>query len=227
MKLILLCSQFFLVSALWASPPPADTIASAIERFVVEHSHQETGTRVTLEIAPLDPKTRVGECDAPEVTLPSGQRLRGRMHVGVHCVSPASWQIFVPVTVKIFGPFLITTRKLTAGQSLEGDAWRIVEGDLSTQPEDVLTSAEQTIGQRMRTGLTAGQPLRRDHLLRLHAVKQGQSVRIIVRGTGFSVSSEGVALANAYEGDTVRARNPAGQIIVGRARSGGIIEVLP
>jgi flagella basal body P-ring formation protein FlgA len=56
-------------------------------------------------------------------------------------------------------------------------------------------------------------------------VRQGQTVKTVSRGAGFSVSSEGRALHNAQEGQIVQVRTPSGQTVSGIARSGGIVEM--
>jgi flagella basal body P-ring formation protein FlgA len=56
-------------------------------------------------------------------------------------------------------------------------------------------------------------------------VQQGQSVRLVSNGNGFSVSSEARAIGNAAEGQVVQVRTPAGAVVSGTARAGGLVEV--
>jgi flagella basal body P-ring formation protein FlgA len=56
-------------------------------------------------------------------------------------------------------------------------------------------------------------------------IVQGQTVRTVSKGTGFSVTSEGKALNNANEGQIVQVRTSSGQVLSGFARVGGIVEV--
>jgi flagellar basal body P-ring formation protein FlgA len=51
-------------------------------------------------------------------------------------------------------------------------------------------------------------------------------VKVVTHGRGFSVASEGRALSNGSEGQTVQARTPAGQVVSGLARAGGVVEVV-
>jgi flagella basal body P-ring formation protein FlgA len=51
------------------------------------------------------------------------------------------------------------------------------------------------------------------------AVQQGQPTRIVLNGPGFSVQSEGMALANASKGDRVRVRTSSGQVVSGIAQN--------
>ena len=98
-------------------------------------------------------------------------------------------------------------------------------GDLSKLPSSVLMDPTQAIGKTLKSGLGAGQPLRSDQLAAQWAVQQGQTVRMISRGDGFSVSAEGKALTSAQEGQVVQVRAASGQTVSGIARAGGIVEV--
>ena len=74
-------------------------------------------------------------------------------------------------------------------------------------------------------GRAAGQALRGDLLVAPWAVQQGQTVRTVARGPGFSVSSEGRALNNAADGQLVQVRTPSGQTVSGVARANGVVEI--
>jgi flagella basal body P-ring formation protein FlgA len=56
-------------------------------------------------------------------------------------------------------------------------------------------------------------------------VQQGQAVRLVSNGNGFSVSGEGKAIGNAGDGQIVQVRTTGGTVISGTARSGGMVEV--
>ena len=56
-------------------------------------------------------------------------------------------------------------------------------------------------------------------------VQQGQAVMVTSKGTGFSVSAEGLAMAKANEGQVVQVKVASGQVVTGIARNGGQVEV--
>jgi flagella basal body P-ring formation protein FlgA len=96
---------------------------------------------------------------------------------------------------------------------------------LSTLPSNVLTDQSQVIGKTVKNGFSAGQPLRSDLLITPWAVQQGQNVKTVSNGPGFSVSSEGKALNNAIAGQLVQVKTNSGQTVSGIAQPGGIVEV--
>ena len=129
------------------------------------------------------------------------------------------------VHVSVHAKYLVAARPLTAGQVIGMNDFVSRSGDLGLLPTTILMDAEQAIGKTVKIGLAAGQPLRSDQLVAPWAVQQGQNVKTISRGTGFSVSSEGKALNNATEGQLVQVRTPSGQTVSGIARAGGIVEI--
>ncbi len=71
----------------------------------------------------------------------------------------------------------------------------------------------------------AGMPLSRSQLKSQPVVQQGQPVRLVAMGDGFSVSGEGRALTSGAEGDLVQARTASGQLVAGVAQADGVLSV--
>lgn len=216
---------FFLVF----SPLPAyasQQVVQAVEQYLQRQTQGLPG-KVTTSVGQLDPRTQLGACSALEpFTLP-GSRLWGKSTVGVRCLGPANWTVYVPVQVNVTGNYVVTVRPLGAGQPLAGDDLAVRQGDLTNLPPSVLTDPAQGIGKTLKSGLGSGQPVRSDLLIAPYVIQQGQDVRLISKGPGYAVSNEGKALNNASEGQIARARTASGQTVSGIARPGGIIEIAP
>ena len=181
--------------------------------------------KVTFSIGQLDTRTQLAACESFEPFLPAGSRLWGKSTVGVRCLGPANWTVYIPVQVNVSGNYLISARTMPAGYVLGAADIVTRSGDLSTLPASTITDQAQAIGKTIKMGISAVQPLRSNQLITPWAVQQGQSVRTISNGAGFSVSSEGVALNNAVVGQMVQVRTPSGQTVSGIARPGGTVEV--
>ena len=181
--------------------------------------------KVTYSIGQLDTRTQLSPCNAFEPFLPAGSKLWGKSTVGVRCLGPSTWTVYLQVTVNVSGNYLISARTMPAGYVISAADVVVRSGDLSTLPANIITDQAQAIGKTVKNGFTAGQPLRNDQLLAPWAVQQGQSVRTISNGPGFSVSSEGKALNNALAGQVVQVRTASGQSVSGIARPGGVVEV--
>lgn len=181
--------------------------------------------KVTYSVVPLDSRTQLSPCAAFEPFLPAGSKLWGKSTVGVRCLGPSAWSVYVQVQVKVSGNYLISARTMPAGYVLGAEDIVVRSGDLSTLPANIITDQAQAVGRTVKNGFSAGQVLRSDQLITPWAVQQGQSVRTVSNGPGFSVSSEGRALNNAAAGQPVQVRTLSGQTVSGIARPGGVVEV--
>ena len=220
----LLCS-LWLSLALQAFAQGSQTpLYKAVEDYLRMQTQGLPG-KISYRITPLDTRSQLSPCDAFEPFLPSGGAPWGRTTIGVRCLGPSAWTIYMQVQVSIHAKYLVAARPLTAGQIIGVNDFVSRSGDLGLLPATILMDAEQALGKTVKIGIAAGQPLRGDQLIAPWAVQQGQNVKTISRGAGFSVSSEGKALNNAVEGQMVQVRTPSGQTVSGIARTGGVVEI--
>jgi len=173
----------------------------------------------------IDENNNLQSCSSLQAFLPAGARLFGRTHIGVRCMGEASWQLFVPVRIRLVSDYLVATRPLAMGEPISDGDVATRRGDLGELPAGVLTREDLAVGQVPRVSIGAGQALRADLLKRESVVKTGQQVKLISRGAGFAVSTDGQAMNNAADGQLARVRTSAGQTISGIARAGGMVEV--
>lgn len=200
------------------------SVRTIVENFVRQQTTELSG-QVNLTIGSIDPRLRLPACDKPEAFVPAGSHLWGNTTVGVRCASESLWTIYVPVTVKVMGQVLVTARPLAAGQAVSQGDLLVQQGDLTQLPTGILSDPEQALGKTITVSVPAGQPVRLDMLRAPMVIKQGQAVRLVAKGGGFQVSSEGKALSNAGLGQTVSVRTLSGQVISGVARENGVVEI--
>jgi flagella basal body P-ring formation protein FlgA len=215
-------------TALSAPAASAQRAANPLYRVVEDYLRTQTQGfpgKVSYRITPLDSRTKLAPCDAYEPFQPAGATPWGKTTVGVRCLGPASWTLYIQVQVSIKARYLVAARPMAAGQVIGENDFVARDGDLGTLPASVLMDDEQAIGRTVKIGIAAGQPLRSDQLITPWAVQQGQTVKTVSQGAGFSVSSEGRALNNAQEGQVVQVKTPSGQTVSGIARSGGVVEI--
>lgn len=219
----LLACLLCLFAATAAPAAETDVVLDTAERFVCQQTQGMPG-KVQIKMGSLD-VARLPACTAHEAFAPPGSRLSGKTHVGVRCLGPAIWSVLVPVQISITGNYLTTARPLVAGQALTAADIVVVSGDLTTLPAGIIGDPQTVIGKTLRNSLGAGQPLRADQLLAPLVIRQGQTVRVISAGPGFSVSSEGKALNNAAEGQVAQIRMASGQTVSGVAKADGSVEI--
>jgi flagella basal body P-ring formation protein FlgA len=163
-------------------------------------------------------------CQEPEAFLPAHAKLWGRVSVGVRCNSDRPWVRYVPVYVAVSGRYHVAARDISAGHHLTAADIRVREGDLTALPASVMSDSTQLIGMRSLNSIATGAPIRRELLRGVMVVQQGQTVKVVSRGAGFMVSSEGKALTDAPLGSVIRVRMRGGQLLSGVVGPDGVVE---
>jgi len=187
------------------------------EQFLKTQTGGLPGT-VSIQVKP--PSRALPACAALDAFQPQGSRSIGKTTVGVRCLAPSQWTVYLPAQVRVIGHYVATSQPLPANHVLTAADITLLEGDLGSLPTDVVTDADAMLGYRAVSGLAAGAPLRSALLRPPLAVQQGQTTRLVTSGPGFSVQSEGQALANASRGDRVRVKTRSGQVVSGIAHDG-------
>ncbi len=199
-------------------------ILKAVERFL----HMQTAGLpgdVSIEVGSLDPRLNMSACTTLQSFLPNGSRAWGKTTVGVRCNEANPWTVYVQAQVRVRGDYYVTAAPLAQGAVIDEPQLVKAQGDLSALPSGVITDPAQAVGKTLILPIAAGLPLRQEILRSPPVVQQGQVVRIVLNGPGFSVSNEGRALGNGAEGQLVQARTSQGQVVSGFAKAGGMLLV--
>lgn len=202
---------------------PAE-IRLEIEQFLHRQTKTLSGQKI-VNVGKVDSRLNLAKCMQLEFFLPTGSRIWGKTSVGVRCTSPTPWTIYVQVEVKIMADYIVTATQILQGQQIQALHLTKLKGDLSALPPDVVTDEAQAVGKTSNIFLRSGVPLRMDALRNQITVQLGQTVSLISSGRNFQVTTEGQALTNASEGQSVQVRTLSGQVVRGTAKSNGIVEV--
>lgn len=210
------------LAAAHAAPGGAD--ARSVQ-LLVESALGGLGTRVEVSVGEIDPHGRLAPCARMEPFLPAGARVWGRTLVGVRCVEGAAWTTTVPVHVRVWGPAVVAARPLAAGETVTPESVAVEEVELTREPPGLLPDPAQATGKVLLRAVGAGQPLRREALRAPLVVGQGDTVKLVYRGEGFTVTMDARALAAAADGQSVRVQTPSGRVVTGIARAGRVVEM--
>lgn len=198
-------------------------VAQAAEQFLQTQTAGLPG-KVTVS-ASKPSRLALPACAALEAFQPTGSRLWGRTTVGVKCLAPTEWSVYLSAVVQVVGEYVAAAAPLKQGQAITADMLVVRTGDLGQLPADVITDPAQAIGHGPVAGLAAGAPLRRELLRAPRVVQQGQRIRLVLNGPGFTLSSEGKALAHASAGQVVQVKTDAGQVVSGVAQADNAVMV--
>lgn len=219
-RLCLFCFLLFYAPLLLADPA-----LEAVENFVRQELRDQPG-RVRVVAGPLDSRLRLPVCSSYEAYLSNpSTRLVGNASIGLRCLSPSRWSIFVPVKITIETSYLAAAAPLAAGKIVQLSDLAVLTGDLGSLPGGVLTDPVQAIGKTLKISLAAAQPLRPDVLTSPLLIQNGQTVLLIFRGAGFTATNEGRALNRAAEGQVVQVRTLSGTVVSGIAQADGTVLV--
>lgn len=205
-------------------------LAAAARRFVEQQAASTlaaAGAQARIEVAvgELDARVKLAPCARTEFFVPSGARLWGRTRIGLRCVQGAIWSALIPVQVRIHGPALVAARHLAPLQPITEDDVHVAEVEWTREVLGVVTAAEQLDNRVPTRPIAVGQPIPVAALRAPQVVSQGDAVKVVGTGRGFSVSTAAVALAAAQDGQAVRVRTETGRVLTGTARAGRIVEV--
>ncbi|WP_084070926.1 flagellar basal body P-ring formation chaperone FlgA [Pandoraea vervacti] len=200
-------------------------IRQTAERFLREQTTGLPGqVNITVGESVSD---HMPACTALEPFLPPGARLWGSTSVGVRCAGERPWTLYLQARVSINATYFVAARQINPGETISATDLSPRQGDLTLLPRTVATDAGQIVGTVAVNRITSGLPIRSDLLRSAIAVQQGQTVRVVSRGSGFEVSTEGQVLTRASAGDPVQVRTRAGQVVSGTVKTGknGNVEV--
>jgi flagella basal body P-ring formation protein FlgA len=215
-------TQFFSAPVAQAALPP--DIEASIKRFI-QKSPSVNGLRVEIEFNDSNQTFPACLGGTIEVASPPGvNRLWGRTTVQVRCAK-AAWMINVPVNIRAFGDYVVAGRYLPMGQRIEMGDIRVIEGDLSTLPDDVLRSPKASYERILVRPVQMGSPIGLNDLKESSVIKIGDPVRIQLIGKDFQVSGEGTAQTAGLVGDMVRIRLLDGQILQGKVLRPGVVGI--
>ncbi|AKZ62995.1 flagellar basal body P-ring biosynthesis protein FlgA [Herbaspirillum hiltneri N3] len=208
------------------TPPRQDlgALQKIAEQFMKVQTTGLSGT-VNIAVEPVDNRLNLAACTSPQAFMPNGGRLWGRTTIGIKCIAPSAWTVYVRATVQVIAEYIVTAAPLAQGQVIGPNDITKVKGDLSNLPNGTITDASQAIGRTANISLALGAPIRQDALRSNRVVQQGQAVRVVSTGPGFQITTEARALTNGSEGQMVQAKTPAGQVVSGIAKAGGILEI--
>lgn len=186
------------------------------------------GARVAASAGPLDARLRLAPCARVEPFLAAGLPTWGATRVGLRCTSGrVLWRAFLPVQVQVLAPAWTSKAALPGGAVVAGDQWELAETDWAAAPTPPLGALATIVGRTLARPINPGQALRETDLQARRWFANGQAVRIVASGPGFSIQADGLALGHGIEGQPVRVRTEGGRILTGQAVGEALVEVRP
>ncbi|HEU4457979.1 MAG TPA: flagellar basal body P-ring formation chaperone FlgA [Methylibium sp.] len=184
------------------------------------------GLRAEVEVGRLDPRLKLAPCAKVEPYLPPGFVAWGRTRVGLRCLQgPTHWNVYLPVTVKVFGRALVAAAAMPAASVLTERDVVEAEVDLAAGRGNAVLDPREAIGRHLVRALMPGESLRETDLRARQWFGAGETVRIVAVGSGFAVHGEGQAITPGLDGAAARVRIDNGRIVTGTAVGERMVEI--
>ncbi|MDR0528936.1 MAG: flagellar basal body P-ring formation protein FlgA [Zoogloeaceae bacterium] len=218
------------VFSAWAAEISHPALLRQAEAFVRQEVSQNAGFK-SVAAGPLDARLRLPSCEHLQFFLPHGMdasRLMGQTRVGARCLDAAArWSVFIPVKIAMERAYLAAAVSLPAGRVLRPEDCVLMTGDPALLPAGLVSNSGDVIGKTLKIALQAGQPVRLEQLSAPILIQQGQTVRLIFQGAGFTASNEGKAMLRAGAGQVVQVKTASGIVVSGVAQTDGTVLVSP
>jgi flagella basal body P-ring formation protein FlgA len=183
--------------------------------------------RPEVVVGRLDSRLQLAPCARIEPYIPKGTQLWGRSRVGLKCLEgPVAWNVFLPVTVKAWGPAWVMKRNVPANSVLQADdAEMVSEVDWAENRSPVVALPEQWVGMQAAFTLMPGQALRQNAVRPPQVFSVGSQVRVSTSGVGFEMSATGHALTAGMVGQSARVKLLSGKVVSGPVSKTGVVEL--
>lgn len=201
-------------------------LAEQVQRLARDASPDAPrAARVEVELGQLDTRLKLAPCARITPYLPPNARPWGLTRVGLRCTDGARWNVYMPITVRVFAQALAATQALPAGTVLSTNHLTHAEVDLASESSPVIAGPGDAIGRVLARTVKPGQAIRQADLKPRQWFAAGDTVRIVAAGQGYSISAEGLALMAGIDGQNVKVRTESGRIVNGRPSGQRQIEV--
>ncbi len=206
----------------WENP---EQIRGAVAAFVKAHL---PGNAAQAHVAVQGP--------APGLRFPACRQMRmgffgysnpyGNQTVAVTCTTPSAWTIYIPVQLVMNQAVVVAARPLGAGTVLAADDLSIIRRNASNLAGSAVVDPQLAVGQVLRFGVAAGQPILASMLDAPEVVHAGQEITLIAEGDGVRISTIAKAMENGRPGQTILVRNnSSGKVIRGTVDQAGAVLV--
>jgi len=177
---------------------------------------ESVSLRMSVEVGQLNPRLTLAPCAKVEPFIPVGSQLWGKTRLGVRCLEgPSRWTVFLPVTIKAFGPAWVVKSHVLPGTVLTEDDAMEAEVDWAEERSAILGTPAQWVGQVASRSMSPGQALRQGMTRPAQVFQAGAQVRVVAQGVGFHITTGGQALSAGYVGQTARVKMDNGRVMSG------------
>ncbi len=203
-----------------------EQISRAVSNFLNQDIQSSSG-EIQVEVTPPDRRLQLSACNHPlKLFLPPGSREFGNMIVGVRCLQPKPWKLYVAANVRQYRNIVILDKALARGEKIGKHHLRMEKRDISALGAAYTETGDVLLGMYTKRNLPAGFMLHRGVLKAPRLISRGEQVDLLATLGGISVRMKGTALANGILGQRITAKNKSsGRVVEGIVSDRGILRI--
>jgi|LGVF01.2.fsa_nt_gb flagella basal body P-ring formation protein FlgA len=204
-----------------------EAIRQAVLDFVLKQTTDRAGRSTDVKVGYLDTRLRLVKCEESiEVFFPRAYGTHGKITVGVRCVGPKSWTLYVPVTIISNERVVVADRSMPRGTVLTKSDFILIERDIARLPNGYLTDPSQAIGKILKRPVRKGAVLRNSVVQAPIAIRSGSRVTMMVRTGTVEVRMRGKSLDNGVLGERIKVQTlSSGKMVEGTIISSDVVLV--
>lgn len=180
---------------------------------------QATNNVEDIIITYTTPKPKLS-CDTPILTLLNKKKLWGNVTISAQCDNKTK---FIQINVVIMGSYVVASQPISAGTIITEQHLLKKSGRLDTLPATVILDKTQAINHIALRNINRDEPIKSSSLQKNWHVKAGQIIKVIIKGDGYQIITNGKTLNNAILDDHINIRLDSGNIIEGIVTTEGVI----
>jgi len=224
--LVLAASAFAPLASAADAVQSLDSIRVAAE-YAARDAFAPLGEDLRIGEIQIDSRLRVAACAAPLQARLDGPAA-ARSIVAVSCPQPVAWTLRIPVHAQVWRAVAVNKRAIRRGTILAPDQIDMEIREVLSLSRGYFGEREQVVGQQASRNLKADQIVHPGMIEAPRLIKRGDPVVITADGGRIAVRTQGIALQDGTEGDSVQVRNPrSGRVITGEVTARGTVSVLP
>lgn len=201
-----------------------------VRKAVGEFLHASNGSIASpdhVEVGVIDSRLRLARCGRSlKLFIPAGGAAAGNTTVGVRCLGPSPWLIYVPARVRVYRDVVVTSRAVPRNSVVGMQDIKLEQRDVSGLTAGYLGAPEKALGRVARRPMPIGAIIDRSALENRRLVRRGERVTILANAGRLAVQMKGKALMDGASGDRIRVKNlSSGRIVEGTVTANGTVHV--
>ncbi len=201
-------------------------IRETVEDFLLQDLSPRDG-EIRVEVIPPDRRLQLSACNHRlKLFLPPGSRKHGNIIVGVRCLQPKPWKLYVAANVRHYREVVVLDKALARGEKITKRHLRLEKRDIGIVGAAYSQTADALLGMHVQRNLPAGFVLHRGVLTVPRLISRGEQIDLLANLGGISVRMKGTALANGARGERITAKNrSSGRVVEGIVSERGILRI--